>query len=263
MRYTTVELVGKRQLNRDNFLLLFEDPEIAGAALPGQFLMMAADADAETPFPLLMRPFSFFGTEREQRFSVLVKTVGIGTRKMAAFAPGARVPVIGPIGNQFEVRPGRRPLLIAGGVGIAPFYLLSQRLIADGVRPTLFYGARSRGDLVTLEDFEKLGVEVLAATEDGSLGHKGFVTDALAPFLSGRDDCDLMACGPTPMLAAVAGLAARQECPLQVSVECYMGCGFGACFGCAVETMEGYRLACRSGPVFDGRKLLWKQRSHV
>jgi dihydroorotate dehydrogenase electron transfer subunit len=153
--------------------------------------------------------------------------------------------------------------MVAGGVGIAPFYLLAQKLSGRGTQPVLFYGARSRDDLVTMEEFQSLNVEVHAATEDGSYGTRGFVTEPLARFLQAHADCDLMACGPHAMLAAVTRLAKLHRSSLQISVECFMGCGFGACFGCAVETVDGFRLACRYGPVFDGHKLKWDGLSHV
>ncbi|MBI2821165.1 MAG: dihydroorotate dehydrogenase electron transfer subunit [Acidobacteria bacterium] len=264
MRYFSATLVEKRQLNQDNFLLYFHDGQLAAGALPGQFAMIAADSEEDDPYPILMRPFSFFGVDESQgRFVILVKVVGTGTGRMSRFKPGDRIRMIGPLGNQFLLHPARRAVMVAGGVGIAPFYLLAQKLVPRGVQPVLFYGARSRNDLVTLQDFLDLGVEVHAATEDGSYGHQGLITAALSPYLREQSGCDLMACGPTPMLAALSDLARRHQIPLQVSVECYMGCGFGACFGCALETVEGLRLACRYGPIFDGHKLVWKQASHV
>ncbi|HEV8131957.1 MAG TPA: dihydroorotate dehydrogenase electron transfer subunit [Acidobacteriota bacterium] len=264
MRYFAAPLVEKRQLNRDNFLLYFRDEEIASTALPGQFAMIAADTNIADPFPILMRPFSFFGVDAEnRRFSILIKVVGLGTQLMVQFPIGAQVPMIGPLGNQFELCPWKQMVMVAGGVGIAPFYLLAQKLSGRGTQPVLFYGARSRDDLVTMEEFQSLNVEVHAATEDGSYGTRGFVTEPLARFLQAHADCDLMACGPHAMLAAVTRLAKLHRSSLQISVECFMGCGFGACFGCAVETVDGFRLACRYGPVFDGHKLKWDGLSHV
>ena len=263
MRYFQSTLLSRRQLNRDNFLLYFSDLQVASEAQPGQFVMIAADLETDCPYPLLMRPFSVFGVEqRTGQFSVLVKTVGLGTRKMAGFPPGSPVPTIGLLGNQFVVREGRTVLMVAGGVGIAPFYLMAQQLVPRQIRPVLFYGARSREGLVTLEDFVKLGVEVHAVTEDGSYGSQGLVTAVVGDYLAQHDNCDLFACGPTPMLAAASDLAVRAGVPLQVSVECYMACGFGACFGCAVETKTGFRLACQHGPVFDGLQMIW-ERGHV
>ena len=262
MRYFQATLAAIRRLNRDNTLLYFQDSEIAGQAEPGQFVMVSADTDAVYPNPLLMRPFSIFGVDPQKgEFSILVKVVGAGTRRLASFPEGTRLRMIGLLGNAFTVSPGSEAWMVAGGVGIAPFYLMCQRLRSRNIQPVLFYGARSRDDLVTLEDFAALGVRIEASTEDGSFGAAGRITGLLEGRLQ-EARADLFACGPTPMLEAVAALARRHEVRLEVSVECYMGCGFGACFGCAVETTEGLQLACQKGPVFDGLKMVWG-RGHV
>ncbi|HEY2930555.1 MAG TPA: dihydroorotate dehydrogenase electron transfer subunit [Acidobacteriota bacterium] len=264
MRYFTARLVRHQRLNGDNFLLHFADPQIAAQALPGQFLMIAADVDALSPYPILMRPFSVFGVSpQEGSFSILVKVIGLGTRQMSQFGLGADVPMIGLLGNHFEVDAQKAAVMVAGGVGIAPFYLLAQKLIHGGGPLLLLYGARSRSDLVTMEAFEELGVEVRASTEDGSFGTKGRVTDLLVTYLKDSSNSQILACGPGPMLEAVSRIARQHRVPLQVSVECFMGCGFGVCFGCAVETTEGYRLACQYGPVFDGHKMKWDTSGHV
>jgi dihydroorotate dehydrogenase electron transfer subunit len=154
--------------------------------------------------------------------------------------------------------------MVAGGVGLAPFATLAERLAADGRPATLFYGARSADELFYLDFFERLGVTLVLSTEDGGRGARGRVTVPLARALADRAPSTALvyACGPEPMLAAVADLAGRHRQPCEVSVERTMGCGLGGCYSCVIKVKGGdapahFVRSCLSGPVFDGAEIVW------
>jgi dihydroorotate dehydrogenase electron transfer subunit len=159
---------------------------------------------------------------------------------------------------------GSEALLVAGGYGIAPFVLLAKQLLAGGVRVRVFYGGRTAHDLLLRKPFEERGIPLTLTTEDGSLGTRGLVTAAVAAHLADHaDTARLFACGPRPMLLAVARLAEERGLPAQVSLDPWMGCGLGTCLGCVVQIrMPGeerprYRCACTEGPVFDASTVVW------
>lgn len=290
-------IVANRRLSSDYSVLTLAAPEIGAHARPGQFVMVKA---ARSTDPLLRRPFSVFEVVRGaggriEGLSILNKRAGRSTSLLYDLAPGDRVSCLGPLGRPFSVAaPLSRALMVAGGVGLAPFATLAQALVGAGVATTLFYGARTSDELFYVDFFERLGVAVVLATEDGSRGAKGRVTVPLEAALGalgaapdeGRGGTEVpprepsrssaaavssapaassaalvYACGPEPMLAAVARLAARHGQRCEVSVERVMGCGLGGCYSCVVPVRhaEGARLvrSCVSGPVFDGAALVW------
>ncbi len=181
------------------------------------------------------------------------KTVGRGTGIMAELAVGAGISVLGPLGNGFATPEGPATL-VGGGTGIASLFELA-RLAAPGTRVLL--GGRSREDILGLEDFEQLGVELHVATDDGSLGQRGLVTDLLEP----RAGEVVYACGPLGMMQRAQELASRAGARCLVSLENNMACGFGICLGCVVNTPAGFRYVCTDGPVFDGATLGWGARA--
>ena len=242
-------------------------PGVAAAARPGQFVMVKQDLPAA---PLLRRPFSVFEVLRDERgdirgLSILNQRVGLVTEALYALEPGARLRCLGPLGRAFS--PGSPPgeaWMVAGGVGLAPFATLAEALRAAQVPATLFYGGRSAGDLVYVEWFERRGVRVRLTTEDGSRGQPGLVTGPLERMLAaGARPAMIYACGPTPMMRAVAALAGRHRCPAEVSLEPVMGCGLGGCYSCVVrlrdERLPGGRFvrSCVHGPVFAGDRIEW------
>ncbi len=261
-------VLANRRLSPDYHVLALEAPEIAAATEPGQFVMVKAGHDLE---PLLRRPFSVFEILRDGAgaplgISVLSKRIGHTTRRMYEAEPGARVQCLGPLGRPFSL-PDRdtKVWMVAGGVGLAPFATVAESLAPRGVPLTLFYGGRSAHDLFYLDYFERLGVHVVLATEDGSRGEKGRVTVPLERALqeSATDARVLVqACGPEPMLAAVARLTARYGRACEVSVERVMGCGLGGCYSCVVpvKTASGFHhvRSCIGGPVFDAATLVWE-----
>ncbi|HEY7510745.1 MAG TPA: dihydroorotate dehydrogenase electron transfer subunit [Vicinamibacteria bacterium] len=263
-RNRDVPLVGREPLAGAYVLLTFRHPEVAHEGRAGQFVMIKAGTTAE---PLLRRPFSIMAVDpARDTFTLFLKSVGPGSRALADLRPGEAAACLGPLGRSFTPPPAHEPLLIAGGYGIAPFHLLSRALLARGVRPRLFYGGRSAGDLQVREPFAAMGVPVALATDDGTLGHHGRVTEPLEAYLDTppAGPVALLACGPDPMLHAVARIAERRSLPAQVSLDPWMGCGIGTCLGCVVpiqragEPRPKLRCACTEGPVFDAREVVWK-----
>lgn len=244
-------VIGMRVLSPEYYLLRLHAPAIARAAQPGQFAMLRPAAEGAID-PLLGRPISIYrANAKTGDVDFIFKVVGRGTAMLAETALGETITVLGPIGNGFRVPEGaQRVALVGGGVGMPPLYFLAQRL--KQTRPdctaTLFYGGRSRADLLQLKEWSALGVPVQAATDDGSFGHHGLVTAPLQAHLAEFDF--LVACGPKPMLRAVQRLALDAGLPGQLSLEERMACGVGACLGCVCATVEGKRRICVDGPVF-------------
>jgi len=219
---------------------------------PGQFAMLGLDPERRHRDPLLPRPMAVYrasGTRLEFRF----KVVGRGTRIMAELAQGDRVAVLGPLGNGFPPLDGPATL-VGGGTGIASLYELARDA---RMRPRVLLGGRSRADILGLDEFSALPIDLEVATDDGSLGHRGLVTELLAP----RAGETVYACGPLAMMQRAHALAAAAGARCQVSLENPMACGFGVCLGCAVKTSAGFRYVCTHGPVFDAAALGWEARA--
>jgi dihydroorotate dehydrogenase electron transfer subunit len=261
------EVISNVHLSSDYNVLALAAPEIAARALPGQFVMVKAGNGLE---PLLRRPFSVFEVLREDGritgLSLLSKRIGLSTRLLYDAKPGDHIQCLGPLGRPFApVGTPDEAWLVAGGVGLAPFATLAETLRERHVNVTLFYGARRASELFYLDTFENMGVDLVLATEDGSRGETGRVTVPLERHLKARPadaGVVLYACGPEPMLAAVAALAAAYGRPAQVSVERVMGCGVGGCYSCVipVKTAEGkphFVRSCLAGPVFRGSEIAW------
>ena len=219
---------------------------------PGQFVQLGVEA------AYLPRPFSILWADR-RRLAVLSRAVGAGTRALFARAPGQRVWVLGPLGCGFRHDGAAGSILVGGGVGVPPIYALAARLAAAGAAPRVIVGARTADQVLLRGEFAALGVSVGVMTDDGSAGGRGTAADLLAEWLDeGGAERRVYACGPAPMLAAVAAICRLRGAPCQVAVEEHMACGFGACQGCAVATAAGgYALVCRDGPAFDAERLAW------
>ena len=253
----------------------FEAPASAAEAVPGQFFMLEVGSGTD---PFLRRPMSLHRFIRDEDgnltgFDLLYKVVGRGTDLLSKVRVGETVEVLGPLGHGFSVsEEASRHCIVAGGTGVAPMLALAEEVLSSGVKPKVFYGARTSTELVCKQDFEQLDVDLALFTDDGSLGAKGLVTDGLEELLAAAPDnkkeksgVAIYACGPHGMLAAVAGLAHRAGVLCQVSLEARMGCGLGACMSCAVraaETDSGgeprYFRVCLQGPVVDSRRILWE-----
>jgi dihydroorotate dehydrogenase electron transfer subunit len=258
------------RLSDDYCVIALEAPAIAEQARPGQFVMIKPRSGTD---PLLRRPFSVFEvlysqTGRPTGITLLNKSVGVGTSLLYQTEPGRRLSCLGPLGRPFtQVDPPAEAWLVAGGVGLAPFATLAAALRARGTVTTLFYGARSEAELFCLDLFTRLNVRLVLATEDGSRGHRGLVTEPLALELeAGRrtSEVALYACGPTPMMRAVAELAATRNRRAEVSLEQIMGCGMGGCYSCVVRVRGAdgethFVRSCVDGPVFDAAAVVWEE----
>jgi dihydroorotate dehydrogenase electron transfer subunit len=261
-------VIANRRLSDDYNVLTLDAPEIAAAALPGQFVMLKPGAGFD---PLLRRPFSVFEILRDRSSSpiaitILSKRIGPSTRLIYQAEPGQRVDCLGPLGRPFTpVQPPSDAWMIAGGVGLAPFATLAEMLRRRAVRTTLFYGARRGAELFHLDAFRALGVELVLTTEDGSVGERGRVVaplDRRLAALGAAVPVMLYACGPEPMLAATARTAATYGRQCQVSVERIMGCGLGGCYSCVIpmrgDTGERHHVrSCVAGPVLQADRIIW------
>lgn len=268
------EVLDNRPLSAEYNVVALAAPAIAAAARPGQFVMVKTAPGLE---PLLRRPFSIFEILRDDvgrptGLSILNKRIGIGTRQLYDVQVGATLDVLGPLGEGFGVpRDGQPVWMVAGGVGLAPFWTLTDALAGGSGDLHLFYGARRGDDLHYAEWFEARGVQVHVSTEDGSRGDRGLVTVPLARAferLEGGDVPALYCCGPTPMMRAVATLAAAKgHHDVEVSLEQQMGCGLGGCYSCVVRVKRDgapphFVRSCIAGPTFRAAEVVWEELAH-
>lgn len=260
-------VISNVRLSRDYNVLTFSAPEVGALTEPGQFVMLKT---TDATDPLLRRPFSVFEVLRDdlgtvRAISILNKRAGRTTGLIYDLDAGDDVWCLGPLGLPFNPPAAGEAWMVAGGVGLAPFATLAEALVAANVPSTLFYGARTGDELYYLEFFDRLGVRLVLTTEDGSVGVHGRVTvplEASLQALPGPGQVTVYACGPEPMLAAVARLAERYGQPSEVSMERTMGCGLGGCYSCVVPVKHAdgqtrYVRSCIGGPVFDGATVDW------
>lgn len=200
----------------------------------------------------LRRPISVADYD-DKTVTIIYKVVGSGTEQMRGMAQGEKLDILTGLGNGFSTdNDAKRPLLVGGGVGVPPMYNLCKRLLSEGKRPTVIIGFNTKAELFYEEEFKALGVDVVVATADGSAGVKGFVTDAIR---EAKVEFDyLYTCGPLPMLKA---LYDATDVPAEFSFEERMGCGFGACMGCACKTKYGNKRICKDGPVLKREEIIW------
>lgn len=223
---------------------------------PGQFYMLHSNSTYD---PLLKRPFSIFKHE-DNSLKFLYRIRGKGTICLSNLRDGDIIEVIGPLGNSYP-EPEGDFIAIAGGVGIASLLPLLDKRKNTGY---LFYGARSKDELVMLSEAGALSKEVFVATDDGSEGRKGVITELLKSFLNNLKSeisnfkLPIYACGPKPMLKELSEIAHASGMKCYVSLEEHMACGVGACLGCVVKTVSGYRRVCKEGPVFDIKDIVWE-----
>jgi dihydroorotate dehydrogenase electron transfer subunit len=265
-------ILSNQEISPGYFRMRILVPGISAKVKPGQFLMFRVQLSL---LPLLRRPFGIFrtgfsppdcdGLPPKEYLEMVYKVVGSGTRLMSELHDGDRVEILGPLGRGFDPDvPGQEKILVGGGIGLVPLFMLAQELLAkNNVR--LLMGGRTREDIIAVTEFERLGVGTYVSTEDGSLGEEGLITQVLERKLEKYPDAAVYACGPMPMLDAVQRICARHKVPLQVSLEALMACGVGACLGCVVkgaghsEATPRYLCTCKEGPVFRAEQLDWQQ----
>lgn len=242
---------------RSVLLKLTDSTPLPSDIRPGQFVEVRVDG---SPTTFLRRPISIcFVDHGANELWLLVALVGSGTRRLAQLKPGDTVNCVLPLGNGFTLPATGDTLLIGGGVGVAPLLYAGQAIAARAndkgelCPPTFLLGARTKDDLLLLDEFSKYG-NVYVTTEDGSMGEKGFVTNH--SILNTPRHC-ILTCGPTPMMKAVARYAHDKGIDCQASLENMMACGLGACLCCVEKTTRGNLCVCKDGPVFNTKELLW------
>ncbi len=249
---TQAKIEKHTQLSEDMWEMSFISQQIASEALQGQFIHVR-DPSRQNPF--LRRPFSICSLDRNTgRITIIYRVIGVGTQHLAKIKEGEIIDAMGPLGNSFEIK-GENPLVIGGGIGIAPLVLLADEFKAKGMNVAALIGSRDKGEMFWPEYFPK-GTDIHVTTDNGSMGTKGFVTAALPELLENGNYDQIYTCGPEPLMAGVAKMAKERGIACQVSLEKHMACGVGACLSCACEKKDGTRVkVCTDGPVFDATEI--------
>lgn len=268
MKTALASVIANDEIARDVRVLRLEDADQARNVRPGQFVhLRAAPAPVQTTDPLLRRPLSVLRTGASRlndlpaaQYEILYDVVGRGTELLTHLRPGDLVDVLGPLGQPFKIdRAARNVLLVGGGVGIVPLVALAEEALTRGLTVTLLAGFRT-ADKVFPAALVPEAVEYVVATNDGSFGHPGLVTEFVPAYATWADQ--ICACGPVPMLRALASIdgvrpRGRRPKPVQIAMEEHMGCAVGVCLGCVVPTRRGLQRVCRDGPVFDLKEMGW------
>jgi len=251
------EVLDHREVAPEHFVLTLDAPPIAERARPGQFVMVRALGAWD---PLLPRAFSVYHADAEGGcIDIMYREVGAGTQRLRLHEPGQRVHIWGPLGSHFPLPEGERVVLVGGGVGVPPLVYWAEYLAALTVPMEVIalIGAARGEFLVGMDHFRRARADVRVATDDGSAGHHGYVTELLPELLEGVRT-SVYACGPMPMLAAVARITEAQEVPAHLALEAPMACGMGACLGCTVPLRAGgFARVCTEGPVFSASAIAW------
>lgn len=244
----TFELVETQEIAKDIFDFKLRNSELAKITKPGQFVHIAV------PGMVLRRPISVCDVEGDT-IRIVFRTKGEGTKVLSQAKVGDKLDLIAPLGNGFTVEKGKKYAFIGGGIGVPPMLYTAKQTTGSYA----ILGFANKDAVILEDDFKAAGCETIVTTDDGSFGIHGFVTDALAKIIDKVDE--VCACGPTPMLKAVAKLCKDNSKPCQVSLEERMGCGIGACLVCACKTKhngeEEYSHVCKKGPVFNAEEVVW------
>ncbi len=269
------------KLRADIYSLELDIPKLAKSLRAGQFLHLRIDQALD---PLLRRPFSIYklikkNNGRKNSVGILYKVVGKGTHLLSEKCMGEKIDILGPLGNGFDLRPaqvkGRQIILVAGGMGIAPLFFLAQTLMKRKNKQqiyqiTVYLGMETKKDIVCARQLKKMGCALKIATDDGTLGYRGYVSDLLKDCLAKSQPLSpepyIYACGPFPMLKELNIIASKYGLKGQVSVDEMIGCGLGACLGCVIKTKgdnpkeksaSTYKRICKDGPVFDIDEIIY------
>jgi dihydroorotate dehydrogenase electron transfer subunit len=280
---TKIKIIKNSEVAPKYFKMAFAAPLIAKHCKPGQFIEIKV---SDGSGPLLRRPFGihtigyrFSGSGNRQHarkrmpstIEVLYEIRGAGTELLSRKKSGEFLDIIGPLGNGFNLTPhagGRTTILVAGGMGVAPLTFLAEKIAAikpqkPRIKNLVLIGAKTKSHILCREEFKKIGFDVTIATDDGSIGYKGYVTKLLENVLrtthAPRLTTAIYGCGPQPMLWEVSRIARGHRIPAQVSLEAHMACGIGACLGCVVDTVDGFKRVCKDGPVFEAGKIVWEK----
>ncbi|MFC1554010.1 dihydroorotate dehydrogenase electron transfer subunit [candidate division KSB1 bacterium] len=257
-------IVSKDHISQLCYIIELDFREIAESSKPGQFVQIKV---SDGHVPLLRRPFSVFTVNKEKgTFSVLFKVFGKGTDYLSKTEADGFLDIIGPLGNSFQPDEYKKLILVAGGVGMPPLYNLINSIKLSDYEIYFFFGASTREELFCFNELDRLDMNLIFTTDDGSAGIKGLITKPLEKFLIKNDleNSCILACGPTPMLAAVQDLSVKYRISAQLSTETMMACGIGLCQSCVLPKkgkngkIDGYKLTCIEGPVFKENELVLK-----
>lgn len=238
-----MKITGNKKIAERTYFMSLEG-DTSAITKPGQFVNIKLDGF------FLRRPISVCDCE-DGKLSIIYKAVGNGTKVMSELTVGAELDILSGLGNGYDTsKSGDSPVLIGGGVGVPPMYMLCKRLIAEGKKVTVILGFNSEKEVFGVDEFKATGAEVYVTTADGSVGTKGFVTDVLKDL----NYTYFYTCGPMPMFRAIENIAKTSG---QYSFEERMGCGFGACMGCTCKTKYGNKRICKDGPVLEREEIVW------
>ncbi|MCD4770128.1 MAG: dihydroorotate dehydrogenase electron transfer subunit [Bacteroidales bacterium] len=253
-RAEDLKIVSRRDINEEYFVLDLQSGANDLMILPGQFVQIRVDNSRDT---FLRRPISVYDFDSVNGIiSLLIKVVGDGTRALSELKSGTKINIIYPLGNSFTLPgTGENVLLVGGGVGVAPLYLLGKEIHDRGGDPQFILGYRSDNQIIDYDKFSAIG-NVMITTEDGSRGYHGMVTQH--PRFTSRGYDRIFCCGPDPMMKAVASIALAKDIPCEVSLENMMACGIGVCLCCVADTVNGKVCTCTDGPVFNIKDLKWQ-----
>ena len=262
MFQSKVKVLFNKRVKESFFHCSLSASSIAKEAMPGKFINVKVADGSE---PLLRRPFSIHRISKD-KVEILYEAVGPGTKILSQRKPGEYLDVIGPLGNGFDLKSCSNELaiIVAGGMGVAPLAFLAEKLAGfknRGAKCKIIIGAKSKNHVLCEKEFKDLDYDVTIATDDGSRGFKGRVTDLLVRILrengkAGKQET-IYACGPRPMLKEISRISRAHKIRAQISLEEHMACGIGACLGCVVNTVDGYKRVCKEGPVFGADEIIW------
>lgn len=240
----------KKFLNSSFFKLKLKSKKTLPEINPGQFVEVQVNSDSKV---LLRRPISINDVDfQTNEITLIIQTVGQGTKELAKINEGEEINLVYPLGNGFNIE-GENPLLVGGGVGIAPLLYLAKNFHAKGIKPKVLLGFRSQEQMIDLKEYEKYA-DVYISTQDGSVGSKGLVTENEI-FTQSYDT--IYTCGPTPMMKAISDYSLKNNIKCYASLENKMACGIGACLCCVQNTTEGHKCTCTEGPVFNVKDIIW------
>lgn len=253
------EILSNKKIAKDHYRIRVRSKHLAENSIPGQFVLVKVQD--KTYDPLLRIPLGVHKIKKDG-IELLYKVVGTATTLLSLKREGETLDVLGSLGNGFRIsNNSKRAIIVSGGHGVAPLYSLAEVLIKKGRRIDFFVGARTKSHVVCSNELKKLGAKIHVATEDGTLGYKGYVTELVEKHIKhyplNAKRYTLYACGPRGMAKVLARVSRKHKISMQVSLDEYMACGTGACLGCAVGTKTGYKLVCKDGPVFDAEEIVW------
>ncbi|MBI5399362.1 dihydroorotate dehydrogenase electron transfer subunit [Candidatus Saganbacteria bacterium] len=257
-------ILEHQQIAPQQYKLTISSPYISANAQPGQFVQVRISSEFD---PLLRRPLSIHRHSiKHKSFELLYEVIGKGTELLSQASVGSELDILGPLGKSFMINQSEVAILVGGGMGSAPLLMLAETLKAGPKKKAIYVilGAKTKERIIEENIFREAANEVVIATDDGSYGQHGFVSDVLINLLENvvtpnhYSQTTIYACGPHVMLHAIADLTFQKQIACQVSMEQKMACGIGTCLGCVIKTRSGYKKVCDEGPVFDAKEIEWQ-----